>query len=314
MKSDKRCLVVGGQGFIGCHLLPALLKDRKQVTSLDFGRKRRVSAINGVSYVTGDYSNRALLKELLKASDEVIHLAYASQPNTSFLDPFSDLAQNVPPTLQLFELAAKYGVRVLFVSSGGTVYGEATNIPVLEDHPTNPIAPYGVTKLTLEKYAYLYAVTHQLNIVIARPSNPYGEGQIPFSGQGFVPTAMALAYQGKDVLIYGKEGTIRDYIYIQDVVSGLLTVLNQGIAGEIYNIGSGMGLSNMQMIDCIRPILSEQGKKLRTLHVDERPFDVRVNVLDSGKLNKLGWQASMPLERGLSMTAVWLKQYIKEIL
>ena len=112
-------------------------------------------------------------------------------PNTSFDNPLSDLLQNLPPTVQLFSEAADRGVKLVLVSSGGTVYGEAIKLPICETHPTKPISPYGVTKRTLENYAYLYAATHGLKFVCVRPANAYGVGQRAFVGQGFISTAMA---------------------------------------------------------------------------------------------------------------------------
>jgi len=313
MKSNKTCLVVGGQGFIGSHLLHGLLKSRNSVISLDKQEVGTSLQIDGVTYVIGDYGSRSVLETLLEKSDELIHLAYATQPNTSFLDPFADLSQNVPATIQLFELAARHNVRVLFVSSGGTVYGEASSLPQTEAHPTYPISPYGVTKLTLEKYAHLYAITHDLNITIARPSNPYGERQRPFSGQGFIATAIALAYQGKGLTIYGKTGTVRDYLYISDTASGLITILNCGKKGEIYNIGSSVGLNNVQVTELIQECLQSDGITLHVNHATERPFDVEANVLDSQKLKGLGWHPVVGIEEGLRRTKVWLKKYIQTI-
>ncbi|MDQ6990610.1 MAG: NAD-dependent epimerase/dehydratase family protein [Mariprofundaceae bacterium] len=313
MNHRKSCLVIGGQGFIGSHLLPALLKSGKNVISLNRHEVNDSHQVDGITHITGDYSNSDLLESLLQKSDEVIHLAYATQPNTSFLDPFSDLSQNVPATLQLFKLAAQYHVRMVFVSSGGTVYGEACSIPQTEDHPTRPISPYGVTKLTLEKYAYLYATIYNLNIIIARPSNPYGEGQRPFAGQGFIPTAMALAYQGKSLTIYGQTGTVRDYIYISDVVSGLITILNHGEKGEIYNIGSGIGLNNLQVTELIQESLQIDDIILDINHTEKRPFDVENNILDSQKLKKIGWQPSVTMNEGLEKTKKWLKKYLQTI-
>jgi UDP-glucose 4-epimerase len=121
----------------------------------------------------------------------VIHLAYATVPNTSFDNPLADLLQNLPPTVELFSKVAERSGRLILVSSGGTVYGQAVQLPILENHPTNPISPYGVTKLTLEKYAHLYAVTKSLKVICVRPGNAYGVGQYPYIGQGFVSTAMA---------------------------------------------------------------------------------------------------------------------------
>jgi len=311
VQSDKRCLVIGGSGFIGSHLLGVLVPSGKSITSLDRSEVSAIRKIGGVSYVTGDYSDEELIENLLSEHDEVIHLAYASQPNTSFDDPFFDLSQNLPPTIQLFDIASRYGVRVLFVSSGGTVYGESIATPISEDHPTRPISPYGVTKLTLEKYAHFYAVTRGLNVVYVRPANPYGEGQRPFTGQGFISTAMALALQGKPIDIYGKHGAVRDYIYIDDLIEGIMTVLDKGKSNEVYNIGSSMGYSNLQVIDEIKKILGYSGMGIEVCHKLERPFDVKVNILDTGKLKSLGWTPKVSVNQGMLRMLRWLQEYMK---
>ena len=159
----------------------------------------------GVTYISGDFGQRELISDLLDCHQEVIHLAYATVPNTSFENPLADMLQNLPSTVQLFSEAAVRGATLVLVSSGGTVYGEAIDLPIREDHPTRPISPYGVTKLTLENYAHLYAVTHGLKFVCIRPSNAFGAGQRPFVGQGFISTAMASVMRGQPIRIFGKK-------------------------------------------------------------------------------------------------------------
>ena len=177
MKDNRlNTLVIGGVGYIGMHLIPELLAAGRRVTVLD---KKPIppELPKGVSYVAGDFGQRDLISGLLDGHREVIHLAYASVPNTSFENPLADLLQSLPPTVQLFSEVAARGGKLVLVSSGGTVYGEAIKLPIREDHPTKPISPYGVTKLTLENYAYLYAVTHGLKFVCIRPANAFGVGQ-----------------------------------------------------------------------------------------------------------------------------------------
>jgi len=311
LQSQSRILVIGGGGFIGSHLLPVLIKTGRDVVSLNRTPVGSERSVSGVHYVCGDYGDKEVLFKLLQSCDEVIHLAYATQPNTSFQNPFSDLAQNVPSTIQLFELAAEFKVRVLFVSSGGTVYGDMQRDFITEDHPTNPISPYGVTKLTLEKYAHMYAVTHALDVVIARPSNPYGEGQMPFVGQGFVATALATVLQGKPVTIFGESGTIRDYLYIADLIDGIITVLDKGETRGIYNIGSEVGLNNFQVVSEFQPLLNKLDIQVDILYALERPFDVKSNVLDCKKLKALGWQPKIGINEGLERTLVWLQKVLK---
>lgn len=301
-------LVIGGAGYIGAHLVPMLLAIGRQVTVLG----RRANPVNelpeGATYVRGDFGQGDLLLRLLDRHQEVIHLAYATVPNTSFESPLADLLQNLPPTVQLFSEVAARGGKLVLVSSGGTVYGEATQLPILENHPTKPISPYGVTKLTLENYAHLYSVTHGLRYVCVRPANAYGVGQRPFVGQGFISTAMASAMRGEPIRIFGQAGTVRDYLYISDLAAGIVSVLEQGAFSETYNLGSGEGLSNSDVIDALTPLMQEIGCEICVENLPERAFDVRANILDSTKLRlHTGWKPRVGLGEGLRLTCEWLR-------
>lgn len=305
----RKTLVIGGAGFVGLHLVPLLLAGGRCVTILGRRPIPPGTLPDGVTYLSGDFGSADVLRPLIASHQEVIQLAYATVPNTSYDNPLGDLLENLPPMVQLFSLAAEAGVRLVLVSSGGTVYGEAVRLPIAEEHVTEPISPYGVTKLTLEKYAHLYAVTHGLNVVCVRPANAYGAGQRPFTGQGFIATAMAFAMRGEPVRIYGDRGTVRDYLHVQDVAAGILAVLEGGERAGVYNLGSGIGRSNVDVLERMRPLLKEIGCDLRTLHEPERPFDVRANVLDSSKLTKqTGWKPLMEFTDGLRQTRDWLME------
>ncbi len=303
-------LVIGGAGYIGTHLVPKLLATGRRVTVL--GRKPIPSheLPPGATYYSGDFGQRALLGDLLDSHQEVIHLAYSTVPNTSFENPLADLLQNLPPTVQLFSEIAARGTKLVLVSSGGTIYGEATKLPICEDHPAKPISPYGVTKLTLESYAHLYAVTHGLKYVCIRPANSYGVGQKPFMGQGFIATAIASAMQGKPIQIFGQAGTVRDYIYVSDIAAGIVGALEKGHLSETYNLGSGKGLSNMDVIEAISPLMKKFGFEVRVEQLPERAFDVKANVLDSTKLQgHTGWKPQVDFYEGLQNTFEWLGSY-----
>lgn len=309
--SEVACLVIGGGGFIGSHLVPSLLSQGRKVTVMGRSAASRHALATGAIYVTGNYGDVDLIRRLLESHDEVIQMAYATVPNTSFDNPLGDLLENLPSTVQLFEEAAARGRRLVLVSSGGTVYGEGRSLPISEDHPTRPISPYGVTKLTLEKYAYLYSVTHGLNFVCVRPSNAFGEGQSPFSGQGFVATAMASAMRGEPIRIFGPHGSIRDYIHVADLAEGIVSALQRGTAGETYNLGSGVGRSNLDVLEAITPLMKEIGCAVHAVHEPARVFDVQANVLDSTKLrNETGWTPSVDFEAGLRRTREWLRNRV----
>lgn len=307
--SSNNTLVIGGAGYIGSHLTAQLLATGRKVTVLGRSLVPSNALPNGVNYIAGDFGQHQLITELLDKHEEVIHLAYATVPNTSFENPLADLLQNLPPTVQLFSEIADRGIKLVLVSSGGTVYGEAEKLPIPETHPTKPISPYGVTKLTLENYAYLYAATHGLKFICVRPANAYGAGQKPFVGQGFISTAIASAMRGQPIKIFGQAGSVRDYIYVSDLAAGIVCALESGSLSETYNIGSGVGLSNMDVINAITPLLESTNCKLSVEHYPERTFDVKSNVLDTTKIQQLtGWQPKVQFKDGLLFTLDWLKK------
>ena len=309
-QSFKSTLVIGGGGFIGAHLVPLLIGSGRQVTVL--GRRPRPTheLPPGASYLAEDFGDIGAIRCLLDSHQEIIHLAYATVPNTSFENPLADLEENLPPTVRLFAEIAERGGRLVLVSSGGTVYGEARQLPICEDHPTHPISPYGVTKLTLENYARLYGVTHGLKYVCVRPSNAYGVGQRPFMGQGFIATAIASGLKGMPVRVFGSSGTVRDYLHVCDLAAGILAALEHGRLSETYNLGSGFGHSNLQVLELLTPILAKAGCRMLVEHLPERLFDVHFNVLDSSRLSRdTNWKPLVDFSRGLEEMVDWLGEW-----
>lgn len=274
-----KTLVVGGAGYIGSHLAPQLVGTGRKVTVLGRNSSPLYELPDNVDYVVGDYTQYKFICDLLDRHQEVIHLAYATVPNTSFDNPLTDLLQNLAPAVQLFSKIAARGTKLVLVSSGGTVYGEAVECPMDETHQTKPISPYGVTKLTLENYANLYAVMHGLKFVCVRPASAYGVGQNPFAGQGFISTAIASALRGMPIKIFGQYGTVRDYLYVSDIASGIVSALEYGQLSETYNISSGIGLSNMDVVKVIASVLREADCNVCVDKLPEKPFDVTLMCL-----------------------------------
>jgi len=309
VKHERNTLVIGGAGYIGAHLAHQLVATGRRVTVLGRRMTPAHALPQEVAYVSGDFAELEVITGLLDRHHEVIDLAYASVPNTSFEDPLADLLQNLPPMVQLFPEVAARGGKLLLVSSGGTVYGEAIQLPIAETHPTRPISPYGVTKLTVENYAHLYAKTHGLQFVCLRPANAYGVGQRPHAGQGFISTAMASAMRRAPIKIFGPIGTVRDYLYVSDLATGIVRTLEAGRLLETYNLGSGLGYSNMDVIQAMTPIMKKCGGEVQVEHLPERAFDVKANVLDSTKLRSdTGWKPEVEFDRGLELTCEWLRQ------
>jgi UDP-glucose 4-epimerase len=240
----------------------------------------------------------------------VVDLAYATVPKTSFDDPVHDVLVNLPSSVVLLRQASQRRLRrLVLVSSGGTVYGNAAYLPIDETHPTNPVSPYGITKLALEKYALMFHRLEGLPIVIARPGNPYGPNQLSNLGQGFVGTALYSILQRQPVCVFGERGTVRDYVYIEDLVAGLSAALNHGNVGETYNIGTGIGYDNRSVLDEIDSIVRADGYSVQCEHRPFRAFDVAENVLSSARLTYLsGWRPQVDLHTGLEATWQWAKE------
>ncbi|CAG1020780.1 UDP-glucose 4-epimerase [Methylococcales bacterium] len=301
-----RTCVIGGGGFIGSHLVRELLNSGRDVLVLGRSTTRPESLARAATYLTCDYGDRALLRRAIADCGEVIDLAYATVPQTSFANPVFDLQSNLPPSVTLLEEARDHGGlnRVVIVSSGGTVYGQASRLPIIEEDITAPISPYGITKLTIEKYALMFHRLHDVPATIVRPANAYGLGQQPFTGQGFIATAMGRVIQGNKVTVFGEHGTIRDYVHVRDIASGILCALEKGDSGEIYNIGTGVGRSNRDVLDAIEPIVSRDGYSIEVSSESARGFDVPANVLSFGKLLYCsGWQPKVSFDEGL--TEMW---------
>lgn len=299
-----RIVLLGGSGFLGYHIGKHFSKSHEVVC---ISRKPPINTmiVSGVKYINGDCGNEEFLKSSLKTDDIILYLAYSSIPKTSFEHPLEDITENLPMAVTIFSVLKEISIKRIFVfSSGGTVYGDVDlKIPIKENHETNPLSPYGITKLSIEKYAKLFHKLYSIPIVIVRPSNPYGSFQLPFRGQGFIPTAIASIINDKDIGIFGEFGTVRDYLFIDDFVSAIGIIINSDISsGEILNIGSGMGFNNLEIVNILRDI-SEKRFKINIL--PERQFDVMYNVLDITKLKNLGWLPKVSIQEGLLYTWEW---------
>jgi len=304
-----KCCIIGGVGFIGSHLVKKLALTNRELLVIDKAPKTKHNDLNAL-YIQGDYGKTDFLQKTLSDIDEIILLAHSTTPKTSFEHSMEDLLANIPSAVNFFESVSRISLRkIVFVSSGGTVYGRATKIPITEDHPTLPISPYGITKLTIEKYSYMYHVLKHLPIVCVRPANAYGDGQRPFSGQGFISTAMGAVLIGQQVNVFGNRGTIRDYLYIEDLVDGIIAALESGIPGESYNLGTGIGRDNIDVLEDIFLISGCNRLEVKVNILAERPFDVPVNILDSTKLHNLsGWKPHVKFEDGLKRMWEWFLQ------
>ena len=307
--ADMRVVLLGGAGFIGHHLA-RYLRGRAQTLVVTRRLPDEEHRVEGVAYVEGDCATPGLLGQVIHPGDHVVHLAHHAVPAHSFDVPLVEVQDNLPSAIKLLEALKNIDIRrLVYVSSGGTVYGPAgAGVPIREDHATDPISPYGITKLTIEKYCGMYARLFGIPVVVARPSNPFGPGQLPHRGQGFVATAAAQVLHGETVTVFGEHGTVRDYLYIDDLVTALDCLLFADCPpGDVCNIGSAMGRTNTDVLTSIARAVGKDLSLLAVEHAPARPFDVPYNVLDTGKLNSMGWQPRTGFDEGVSRTVAWLR-------
>ena len=304
-----RVCIIGGTGFIGSRVVEQV--HARGESAVVVGRKaqptRRLPT--GVEYRAGNYGDADFLREVLQGVDEIVCLAHTTVPKTSFEDPLGDVLENLPAAIKLFQISATLHIkRLVFVSSGGTAYGPKQPLPIDEEATTRPICPYGISKVAIEQYAFMFHATHGLPIICVRPSNAYGPGQTPFTGQGFVGTAIASLLERKQMVLYGESGTTRDFVHVRDVASGIAAALDKGRVGECYNIGSGQGLSTRAVLDQILALAQPDGYEVQLRVLPGRPFDVPANVLDASKLRRdTGWQPRVPFDQGIRETWSWYR-------
>jgi len=302
----RKILVVGGSGFIGSHLCRRLLAENYLPVVFD-----RVSpSVEGVEYHRGDMSTLAdLWPSLLEDVVAVYHLAWTTKPQSANNDPLFDLQSNVVAGIHLLDGLVRlcHRPRLIFVSTGGAVYGQTGNSPVPEDFPTNPISAYGISKLTLEHYLQLYQRLHDLDYLVFRPGNPYGEGQDPAGAQGAVAVFLGKIFRGEPVTIWGDGEVVRDYLHIEDLVSALmagLAYLPSPGDPRVFNIGSGQGLSLNSLVKMLEQIA---GRSAQVTYTPGRKADVPHIVLDISRIHKyLGWTPQLTLEQGLKRTWDWI--------
>ena len=294
---SNKCLVLGGNGFIGKAIVNKLIYEGFAVTILDC-QEDRSSGNNKVVSIVGDIRDEAILDSAIHGQDVIIHLISTTTPQRSMEEPFQPFNIDVIQTIKLMEKACKSGVRrVIFASSGGTVYGIPKQSPIREDQDSSPINYYGIMKLTIEKILKMYNASHSMENIILRISNPYGIGQDPRSNVGAINVFLNRVLSGEVLNIFGDGSVERDYIYIDDVADAFYrSVIYNGIE-DTFNIGSGQGTSIKEIISIIESILK---KPIAVEYLPKRTFDVPSNILDITKAEQhLGFFPSIQLAEGI---------------
>jgi UDP-glucose 4-epimerase len=305
-----RGLIIGGSGFLGSHVVDQLLADGMRVRVYDRARERFRCTPAAVDFRQGDFTDTNSLAEALVDVDVVFHMLSTSVPSTSNLDPVADIQGNLIGTVRLLELMRSAGVRrMVYLSSGGTVYGPPQADPVPETHPERPISSYGIVKSAIEKYLLMEQHLHGLRPTILRASNPYGPRQGHGGVQGVIGTFVWRIAQAEPIQIWGDGNIVRDFIHVDDLARLCVNCATQEVCG-VFNAGSGQGASINEVLDVIRTVT---GHAVQPDYKPGRGFDVPRVVLDISAIRRrLSWAPEISLNDGIASTWKWLKDHLDE--
>ena len=307
-----KILLLGAAGFIGTNLTIELAKKTEdEITLVDRSKaffKPIVSMdLKNVHILEADLTVDMDFDSILKDQEVVYHLVSTTVPTTSNQHISQELVSNVIFSANLFEACIRCDVKkVVFVSSGGTVYGKEVDCPLKEKTATNPISSYGVQKITIEKLLYLYRYMYGLDYRIIRLANPYGPYQRPNGVLGAVTTFTYKALKGDEITVYGDGSVVRDFIYIDDAIRAIIKIVNGENKHRTFNLGCGNGTSIKQVLETIEKAL---GIKLNVSYLEGRKVDVPVNYLDISRYEKYyGALNPISLEDGIRKTADFMKK------
>jgi len=306
-----KILLLGAAGFIGTNLTIKLMENKADVITLVDKSKTffiNPDIVNSPNVVIQESSlDLDMDYSILEGQDVVYHLVSSVVPSTSNQHISQDIQMNVLLSSHLFDASVQYSVKkIVFISSGGTVYGKEAACPLPENTPTNPITSYGVQKITIEKLLYLYNYMYGLDYRIIRLSNPYGPYQRPNGVLGAVTTFTYKALKGDEVQVYGDGSVVRDFIYIDDAVRGILNIVNGENKHHTFNLGCGYGTSISEVLKAIESAL---GIKMNVVYKNGRAVDVPVNYLDISRYEKYyGKLNPLSLEEGIVKTADFMRK------
>jgi UDP-glucose 4-epimerase len=300
----QRVVITGGAGFIGSSVSRVLRQAGFEVVILDRpDRLRRAGTdIAGCDCLPWDFRGEMWEDLPVENADVLIHLACTTLPATSMKSFSYDASSNIVGSLRVFEAAINKGVtKIIFGSSGGTVYGVPQSLPMTELHPTAPISAYGVSKLAIERYLALLGSTRQVKAISLRIGNPYGPLQYRGAGVGAIARYLMAVRDGEKIPVWGDGETVRDYLYIDDLTEAFrIALCTPEVESGEYNIGAGVGYSLNEVIAHIRQVTSRAAEAEFT---SARSFDPPAIVLDSGKFQAYGWRPQFGLGDGIA--AMW---------
>lgn len=304
--------IIGAAGFIGTNLAIYLAKDSsKQITMIDsnlaFFSNLKKLEIHNISYKEAEFSMNADFDNQVKGQDVVYHLASTVIPGNSNKNIAEELEQNVIVTVKLLDACVRQKVKkIVFISSGGAIYGKKGTCPISEDTVAYPISSYGVQKLAIEKLLYLYRYQNGLDYRIIRLANPYGPYQRPNGKLGVVTTFVYKALTEGVVEVYGDGTVVRDFIYINDAIRGIQKIVEGDNDYRVFNLGAGQGVSVNEVISTIRDTICPD---LKVKYIEGRTTDVPMNYLDITRYEEnYGLLNPVSLKDGIVMTAEFMRR------
>lgn len=300
----KRVLLVGGNGFLGRNLAKGFVSsDEFEVNVYDISLPSR--PVETVKYYQGSLENTDLIVNIVKERriDVLVHLVSTIVPGST-IEQYVDNCKLVQvSTISIMDYCAKNGVELVYLSSGGTVYGIKGGI-ISENEPTAPISYYGLSKVQIEDLINFYHRRYNLNYLILRPSNPYGRGQNLYGKQGLIAVILGKIVKNEAITVFGDGESIRDYIYIDDFTYYVKELIIKGILNETINIGSGTGYSINQIIDIFENLI---GHEIKVEHVEARKDDVPQMILDITRLHNFVKHDNISLEEGIKQFYKYMK-------
>lgn len=297
-----KILVLGASGFIGSRLVQELLK-KNCVVGYSRTRPAHIKPTPNYTHIYGNFSVEKDFVSIIEKNQIscIYHCISTTTPREGTAHIVGEGEDNIIPSLRLLEAASKQdGIKLIFLSSGGTVYGENLGYPSKVGHELHPICTYGIQKRTIEEYLRYYSANTKLDGCIARISNPYGVMEQIKRTQGIIPIFLKCLQDGQGITLFGD--TVRDYIHIDDVVDALVAIKEYQGKEKIFNVGSGQGVRLSEVVELMEQVTGKQFSSI--VHQPKRTCDVQVNILDiSTTQSELGWRPSIPLEDGI--TRVW---------
>lgn len=311
-----KIVIFGGDGFIGRNLIKGLSEKNINDEIFVFDRFLQYKIGSGhpfdkysnVSIIPGDFFNRSDLDDVLEGADFVFHLISTTNPASSNNDPFVDIDTNIRGSVELFQACVEKNIKkLIFLSSGGTVYGDIDHDKINEESLPSPRSPYGIGKLTIENYLRYFKYTHGLNYIIYRVANPYGHGQNIHGNQGVIPIFINHALSDDPITIFGDGSMQRDYIYIDDLTSMITGSYDKPNIFDAYNIGSGNGTCVNELVKTVEKC---SGLTLKKNYMDTPATYVQNSVLDITRfVNEFNIYPQISLNIGIERT--W--NYVKSI-